>query len=119
MSEIRIKQAKTEDIPIIENILLDTVNWLNEMKQPLWGAGEVSWDALSKSYHIGDFFIAYSDGKPSGCMALVDYDPFFWPDVKKGESLFIHKLAVTKTARKSGVADALINFLRSKERNTE
>lgn len=31
MSKIRIKQAKTGDIPIIENILDDTVNWLNEM----------------------------------------------------------------------------------------
>jgi SAM-dependent methyltransferase/GNAT superfamily N-acetyltransferase len=112
MSEITIKQAKTEDIPIIENILLDTVNWLNEMEQPLWGAGEVSWDALSKNYQIGDFYIAYSDRKPSGCMALVDYDPFFWPDVKKGESLFIHKFAVTKTARKSGVADALMDFFK-------
>jgi len=112
MSEIRIKQAKTEDIPVIENILLDTVNWLNEMEQPLWGALEVSWDALSKNYQIGDFYIAYSDGKPSGCMALVDYEPFFWPDVKKGESLFIHKLAVTKTARKSGIADALMDFFK-------
>lgn len=112
MSEIRIKQAKTEDFPVIENILLDTVNWLNEMEQPLWGTVEVSWDALSKNYQIGDFYIAYSDGKPSGCMALVDYDPFFWPKVKKGESLFIHKLAVTKTARKSGVADALMDFFK-------
>ncbi|NJD03351.1 MAG: hypothetical protein FIA99_12340 [Ruminiclostridium sp.] len=57
MSEIRIKQAKTEGIPVIEDILFDTVNWLNEMEQPLWGAGEVSWDALSKSYQIGDFYI--------------------------------------------------------------
>lgn len=50
MSEITIKQARTEDIHMIENILLDTVSWLNEMEQPLWGAGEVSWDALSKKY---------------------------------------------------------------------
>lgn len=112
MSEITIRQAKTEDIHIIENILLDTVNWLNEMKHPLWGAGEVSWNTLSKNYQIGDFYIAYSDGIPSGCMALVDYDTFFWPDVKKGESLFIHKLAVIKSSRKSGVADTLMDFFK-------
>ncbi len=110
MSVITIKQAQETDIPIIENILLDTVNWLNELGQPLWGADEVSWGALSKKYQIGDFYIAYSDGKPSGCVALVDYDPFFWPEVKKGESLFIHKLSVIKAARKSGVADALMDF---------
>lgn len=112
MSEIIIKQAKPEDIPVLESILFDTVDWLNEMGQPLWRATEVSWDMLSRHYQISDFYIAYSDGKPAGCMALVDYDPFFWPDVKKGESLFIHKLAVTKTARKSGISDALIEFFK-------
>ena len=112
MSKITIKQASEADIPVLESILFDTVNWLNEMWQPLWGANEVKWDTLSKNYKTGDFYISYADGAPSGCMALVDYDPFFWPDIKKGESLFIHKLAVTKTARKSGVSDALMDFFK-------
>ena len=30
MSEKILKQARTEDIQIIENILLDMVSWLNE-----------------------------------------------------------------------------------------
>ena len=109
---ITIKQAEECDIPIVEGILLDAVNWLNEMGQPLWGAGEVAWEALSESFKAGDFYIACVDGIPSGCMALVDYDPLFWPDVNKGEALFIHKLAVKKAARKSGAADALINYFK-------
>jgi GNAT superfamily N-acetyltransferase len=114
MNNITIKQARESDISVIESLLLNTVNWLNEIGQPLWGADEIKWNALSKNYRIGDFYIAYSDGQPAGCMALVDYDPFFWPDVKKGESLFVHKLAVTKTARKTGVADTLIGFFKEK-----
>jgi hypothetical protein len=51
MSNIEIKQATTADIPVIENILLDTVNWLNEMNQPLWRA---------------DFYIAFADGTLCG-----------------------------------------------------
>ena len=108
MSGITIKQAWEADIPAVESVLLDAVNWLNEMGQPLWNAEDVTWEALRKHYQINDFFIAYSDFVPSGCMAIIDYDPFFWPGIKKGESLFIHKLAVTKAARKSGVADALM-----------
>ena len=111
MNGIIIKQAQEVDIPAIEGILLDAVNWLNEMGQPLWGAEEVKWEALSKHFQIDNFFIAYTEGIPSGCMALIDYDPLFWPCLEKGESLIIHKLAVTKAARKSGVADALMeNF---------
>jgi GNAT superfamily N-acetyltransferase len=129
MSDITIKQAQEADIPAIEGILLNTVNWLNEMGQPLWSADEVTWDKLSGNpptgdhyisgnYKASDFYIAYLDGTPAGCdtpvgcMALIDYDPLFWPDVKKGESLFIHKLAVTKAARKSGVSDALVDFFK-------
>jgi GNAT superfamily N-acetyltransferase len=111
---INIVQAAEEDIPTLESILLDTVSWLNEMGQPLWDADEITWASLSKSYKASDFFIAYNDGKPSGCMALVDHDPFFWPDVAKGEALFIHKLAVIKTARKTGVADALMAFFKER-----
>ena len=52
MSSITIKQAQKNDIPVLESILLDTVNWLNEMEQPMWEANEVKWDALSKNYII-------------------------------------------------------------------
>lgn len=43
-------------------------------------------------------------------MALIDYDPTFWPDLRKGESLFIHKLAVKRCAAKKGVSKALIDY---------
>jgi len=114
MNNITIKQARENDIPVIESILLDTVNWLNEKEQPLWSEEDVSWEKLSRNYKIGDFDIAYLNGIPCGCMAMVDCDPFFWPDIKQGEALFIHKLAVKKAARKSGVADALIDFFKKK-----
>jgi SAM-dependent methyltransferase/GNAT superfamily N-acetyltransferase len=110
---ITIKQATETEIPTLESILLDTVNWLREMGQPLWDEAEITWAALSKNYKIGDFYIAFLGDEPAGCMALVDYDPFFWPDIKKGDSLFIHKLAVTKTARKAGVSDSLMGFFKS------
>jgi N-acetylglutamate synthase-like GNAT family acetyltransferase len=112
MSNIIIRQATEKDIPVVESILLDTINWLKEIEQSLWSSESVTWEALSKKHKICDFYIAYLDGKPSGCMAIIDYDPFFWPDVKKGESLFVHKVAVIKAARKSGVSDALINYFK-------
>lgn len=110
MSKIEIRQANVADIPTIESILLDTVTWLNEMEQPLWGPKEIIWDALAKSYRIEDFRIAFIDGEPAGTMVLMDYDPLFWPKIARGEALMIHKLAVTKLARKLGVADALMDY---------
>ena len=112
MIKVTIKQAKERDIPILESILLDTVSWVSEIGESLWSKEDVAWEKLSKNYQISDFYIAYVYGVPSGCMALIDHDPFFWPDVKKGESLFIHKLAVTKAARKSGISDVMMDFFK-------
>jgi SAM-dependent methyltransferase/GNAT superfamily N-acetyltransferase len=112
MSNVIIKQAQENDIPILEGILLDAVNWVSEMGEPLWNKEDVVWGKLSKNYQIGNFYIAYADGVPSGCMALIDHDPFFWPDIKNGESLFVHKLAVKAAARKSGVSDAMMDFFK-------
>jgi len=119
MADIQVRQAKTEDIPIIESILFDTVSWLNAMAQPLWKAEDVVWAALSKAHIIDDFYLAFIGGIPAGCMAVLDIDPFFWPDVAKGDSLFIHKLAVTKNARKTGAADALIGYAKELGRQRE
>jgi GNAT superfamily N-acetyltransferase len=111
--EILIRRATRRDIPIVEEILLDAVNWLIEVDQPLWDAEEVRWMNLSRQHDVSDFYLTVIDGEPCGCAAITDYDPFVWPDLEKGESLFIHKLAVRKTARKSGAADALINHAKS------
>ena len=110
MKNISIKQAGAADIPTLEGILTDTVRWLAELGLLLWHAEDVLWPKLSESYRLDDFYIACLDGVPAGCMSLSDYDPLFWPDIRKGEALFIHKLAVTGSARKAGVPDALIDF---------
>lgn len=107
---IMIRQASSEDIPIIEGILLDAVNWLDNIGNSLWTKKQVSWQGLSRYYSPENFYIAYLDGEAVACMALVDYDPMFWPDVQKGESLFIHKLAVKRTGAGKGVSKALIHF---------
>ena len=113
MSSITVKQATEADIPVLENILLDTVNWLNEIGQPLWTEDQIKWERLSKDLSASDFYIAYLNEIPAGCMAVVDNDPQFWADIPKGESLFIHKLAVKRFAAGQGVSDALI--FRAKE----
>jgi len=82
---IEIRKASEADIPVIEDILLDVVNWLDSTGNSLWTKEQVSWKRLSKDFSPEDFCIAYLDGEPAGCMALVDYDPLFWPDIPKGE----------------------------------
>ena len=41
-------------------------------------------------------------------MVVQESDEYFWPDVPKGESLFVHKLAVARRLKGSGVAAAML-----------
>jgi len=96
---ITIKQAEEKDIPVLEEIYLDVINWLDSTNKSMWGKDRVSWEGLSKEFAIEDFYIAYINNNPAGCMALQDFAPFFWFEpVKKGESLFLRRLAVKRFA---------------------
>ncbi|MEA4831152.1 MAG: GNAT family N-acetyltransferase [Oscillospiraceae bacterium] len=111
---INVEQATEEkSIPIIENILMDAFIWLDGIGKPLWSKEQISWARLSRDFTPSDFYIAFMDGASVGCMALIDYDQNFWPDVKKGQSLFIHKLAVKRVAAGQGVSSALIDFAKN------
>ena len=113
MTTISITPATQNDTPIIEEILLDAVNWLDATGKPLWRKDQITWERLSKDFAASDFQIAYVDGKPAGCMAVIDYDPIVWPHIEKGKSLFIHKLAVKRFAAGQGISSALIAYAKT------
>ncbi len=110
---VEITIATEKDIPVIEDILLDTVNWLESISKPLWTKDQVSWTRLSRNFTPSDFYIAYIEGIPFACMALIGSDPAFWPDVGNGTSLFIHKLAVKRAAAGKGVSIALLDYAKN------
>lgn len=110
---IEMITASEKDIPVIEGILSDAAHWLNSIGKPLWSESHISWAGLSKSFTASDFQIALLDGQPAACMAVVDYDPFFWPDIPKGQSLFVHRLAVKRFAAGKGISAALLDHAKS------
>ena len=91
-------------------MLLEATRWLNSINQPLWTESDVSWDNLSKRFNYDDFYIAYCNEEPAGCIAVIDYDPEIWPEIEKGNSLFLHYVVVSRSFAKHGVADELLEF---------
>lgn len=108
--QVEVKRAQAGDIPVIEAILRDVAEWLDRGGQHQWSVEDVSWKSLSRDYQIEEFYIVYRMGEPVACMALQDYDPVYWPGVDKGEALFLHKLAVKRTAAGQGLAAYLIAY---------
>ena len=109
-----VKQATVADIPVIESILLDAVRWMDATGQHQWEEANVRWEKLSQYYNIHDFYLACDGDTPAACMALIDYDPHFWPNIPKGESLFLHKVAVLRTHAGKGYVWELVDFAKGK-----
>lgn len=109
-----IKQADKNDIPAIDEILLDAVMWMkkNELGN-LWNEDSIKWHSLSKDYQISDFYIDYQNGVPAGCIAITDYDSKYWPEIPQGKSLYIHKLAVKREYAGKGISKELIDYAKN------
>jgi len=114
---LQIKKITHQDTPIIESILTEAVSWLDDKGVHQWEYKDVTWEAISELFRVEDFFIAYADGNPAACMALIDYDPVFWENVPKGESLYIHKLAVRREFAGMGIAKSCIDFAKTRARS--
>lgn len=111
-----IRQATDEDISTIEGILLGAAKWMDESGLHQWETDQVKWDVISKYFVASDFYIAYDNGSAAACMAIIDYDPNFW-DIPKGESLYIHKVAVVRDYAGKGYSKKLIEFAKEKARS--
>ena len=106
-----IKQAEEQDTLVIEEILFDALIWMEKNNlQNQWNEKSIKWNSLSKNYKISDFYIDYQNGVPVGCIAITDLDSEYWPEIQKGKSLYIHKLAVKRVIAGKGVSKELINF---------
>ena len=107
---IEIITASEKEIPIIEDILLDTVHWLDSIGQSLWREEQIKWTRLSKDFVASDFQIALLDGIPAACMAVANHSPTFSSDEP---SLFICKLAIKRFAAGKNLSDVMITHAKS------
>lgn len=78
-----IHKASLSDIATIEYIYADISRWFEANDMNHWQRDELTWVGLQRFHNLDEFYIAYVNGMPAGCMALSDYDPAFWPELKK------------------------------------
>ena len=105
-----IRPASFEDIDTTSSILIEATNWLAQTGEMRWRPEQFSPALLEPLVHSGELYLAFRDDKVVGTMYLQLEDQLFWSGVPMGESLFIHKLAVSLEARGTGVSQAMIEF---------
>lgn len=113
MHRLTYKQATEADIPLVEDILFDVTDYFEKIGDPQWRKYDVTWPGLAVYFRIEDFTVAYLGDTPIGCMVILDKDDYFWPEIPKGASLYIHKLAVKRAFAGQGFAREMIDHVKS------
>ena len=110
---MQIRKMRTSDIHQIEKLLLDTVAWLNSIKKPLWKIEDVLWVNLSKQHALDEFYVVEEKQVIIATFLLCDEDLIYWRECGKGNTLFLHKLCVSREYAKQGVSQLIMDFFKS------
>jgi len=110
LEKISITPARPGEERIASDIATEAAEWLIGKGEPLWDADDVGPEAFRPRIETGELHLARVDGAAVGTMMLQFEDEVCWPDKPKGEALYVHRLAVRRSAAGRGVAQAMMTF---------
>jgi|SRR5688572_25486564 len=108
--DIRIRQATTEDAPVIEEMLHEAAQWVDALGVIMWEEGELDSGRIAREVAAEQFFIADASGVPAGAIRFQLADFLFWPDLAQDDSAFVHRLVVRRAFKGQGVSVALLQW---------
>lgn len=109
-----IRQAKIGDISALENLYEKRVRFNDAHGIHQWDLEDVTWQTLSKTYQIENFYVMEENGRIVAAVCFVDYDPTYWPEMARGESYYLHKICVDPECAKLGYSNQLIEYFKQK-----
>lgn len=109
---MQIRQAKNQDIEIIETLYFNKIEQLAQQGLRQWEKEEVTWKEMSQEYDISNFYLVYQKDKAVGAFVIIDYDPTYWLEDQPQEALYIHKVMVDDSVKKQGISDAILTFFK-------
>jgi GNAT superfamily N-acetyltransferase len=100
----------SEDVPEVgANVIRVVAADLRNRGIPLWAGCDLSAEALCADGG-GKIITGYIGEMAVAAMVFSDYDPEFWPDIPRGASTFVHKLAVLPALQGKGIAREMLNY---------
>jgi GNAT superfamily N-acetyltransferase len=96
------------DIEEAISIMKEAAGWLIEEGKPLWKLEDLTTEKLLKDNKNNEFYVMKIGNIGAAAMILKWEDKSFWPDIKRGESGFIHKLSIRREYAGTGISAKMI-----------
>ncbi|MEJ8856830.1 GNAT family N-acetyltransferase [Variovorax robiniae] len=109
-----IRQVGVADAPAVAAVLQEAAQWLVDGGRTLWTAAHVSDERVLRDVEAGLFFADRREGEIVGVNKFELEDLYFWPEIERGTSAFVHKLAVRRQWAGQGVSSGLLAFAKAR-----
>ena len=111
---IEIVQAAQKDAPAASSVLIDAASSLAERGEALWKKEELGPEQLLPEIESGRLYLIKIDDAIIGTVIFQWEDKLYWPYMPAGDAAYIHKLALVKSALRSGIGREVIAWARDR-----
>lgn len=108
--DLTISPIEPDHAAEVVDVLIRVAAWAESVGPRLWTAEDFPLDVYVAHARAGELFGGFLGGRLISCMLLQTEDPVYWPEASGGEALYLHKLAVDRSAAGRGVGVAMINW---------
>lgn len=98
----------TGDVAAAASVMREAAAWLIDAGKTLWKPADLTAAKLLQDNTKDEFHVLKIEDAGAAAMILQWEDRLFWPDVKRGESGFIHKLSVRRKYAGTGISVKMI-----------
>ncbi|MFL3869615.1 GNAT family N-acetyltransferase [Streptomyces griseobrunneus] len=111
MKDLIVRAGRPEELVIVEALLREASEWLASRNIDQWQYPPHR-DRITEALERGVCFLAFKDGKPIATIQVDDFaDPEFWtPEDQPDAALYVHRMAVTRTASGMGIGNLLLDW---------
>ena len=92
------------------NIMIEVASWGRSVGLTVWKDEALTMEKLLRHAIQDEFCVGQVSGNNSCCMILQWEDTFFWPNAKKNEAGYVHKLCVRREYAGQGFSRKLVEF---------
>lgn len=107
LDNFRVIKGEVEDAI---KIMREVASWGRSVGLNVWKDEVLTREKLLKNANEDDFCIGQVLGNNACCMILQWEDTLFWPNAKKNEAGYVHKLCVKRNYASQGIPGKLVEF---------
>ncbi|MBS0393154.1 MAG: GNAT family N-acetyltransferase [Proteobacteria bacterium] len=105
-----VRRVSVNEIPVALEILREAATWALARGVNVWAPHELRERDFEPPARADELVLGYAGATPVATMLLQSVDRKYWPEAVADEALYLHKVAVRRTAAGQGWLGRLISF---------